>query len=315
MSFQPTDPRPDSTADAAHGWVVRLASGEMTQAEMASLRDWLDRDASHRAAFEEARVTWQMAAGLRQDFAAVLQPARSRQFTRWAAGIVAAALVALALFADPLTALRADASTAVGEQRRLVLDDGSIVHLNTDTALAVRFSAAERRIELLRGEAFFEVAPNPTRPFMVAARDGTARAVGTAFSVREASDHVAVAVTEGKVSVTAPAQGANSILLGPGGQARYSTGPAAKVARAIAPENVAAWRDGRIIFDGLPFDEAVAELDRYLPGAIVIARALPAARPVSGVFATDALEGAIAALAETQGLRVFRITRYLTILR
>ena len=315
MSFQPSDPNAGSTAGTAHDWVVRLASGEMTQAEMAALRDWLDRDAAHRAAFEEARATWQMAAGLRQDFAAASRPLRARRFPRWVAGMAAAALVALALFADPLTALRADASTAVGEQRRLVLDDGSIVHLNTDSAVAVRFSAAERRLELLRGEAYFEVAPNPARPFVVAAQDGTARAVGTAFSVRDAAGHVSVAVSEGKVSITAPARGDDSVLLGPGGQARYGAGQALQAVRDTAPESVAAWRNGRIVFDGLPFGTAVAELDRYLPGTIVIARAVPAARPVSGVFATDTLDGAVAALAETQGLRVFRITRYLTILR
>ncbi|KZD07849.1 FecR family protein [Oceanibaculum pacificum] len=315
MSLQPTDPSPDSAAETAHGWVVRLASGEMTHADMAALRDWLDRDAAHRLAFEEARATWRMAAGLRQDFATATQPAPAQRFIRWAAGMAAAALVALALFSDPLTALRADASTAVGEQRRLVLDDGSTVHLNTDSAIAVRFAATERRIELLRGEAYFEVAPNPDRPFIVAALDGTARAVGTAFSVRESGDRVSVAVSEGKVSVTAPAQGADSVLLGPGEQARYGAGQVARVAGGVAPDSVAAWRGGRIVFDGLPFTAAVAELDRYLPGAIVIAGALPAARPVSGVFATDALDGAVDALAQTQGLRVLRVTRYLTILR
>ncbi len=323
-----------SVFEQAHAWVVLLAGGEAGAAEIAALQDWLAADPRHRAAFEEARATWQMSDALADDFAAgdfapgevlhagdgadVLPFERRRRRRRVVAAVssLAAVLALLAVFADDVV-LRASADyrTEVGAIRSVDLPDGSRVTLNTDSAIAVDFSSDERRVDLLRGEALFEVQADTARPFRVSALGGATQAVGTAFTVRQAESDVSVAVSEGTVRLTSPARSAEGVFLSAGERGGYGKGAGPSERGTVAVDSIAPWRGGRIVFEGRPFEEAVDDLDRYYPGTIITLRGAGRGRPVSAVFSLDALDGAIAALAETQGLTVFRITDYLVILR
>lgn len=317
--------------EAARAWVVRLASGATDRSDMAALDRWLQQSAAHRAAFDDARETWAMSGLLEREFAAP-GPAvaghrgwRRRRVAALAVAAMIAVAVVLPVFEDLAVSARSDARTAIGEQKVATLPDGSRVHLNTDSAIAVDYAGRERRIALLRGEAYFEVAADPDRPFMVAALDGVTRAVGTAFVVREMAGRVEVAVAEGRVRVTSPelapdpeghgAAGASGIELAAGERGGYDSGGPPRRSAVPGPGTIAAWRSGRIVIDGLPLEAALAELDRYHPGRIVLTRGDAAGRLVSGVFATAAIGNAVTALAETQGLRVLRLTDYLLILR
>lgn len=304
---------PDATA---RDWVIRLASAGISDDDLGRFKAWLAADPAHREAFERERRMWQGLRPLEPDFAARPRPRRRLVL---AAGLAAAAGLAVLIGYQPLRlALLADYATGPGERSSITLPDGSSIRLNTDSAIAVRYSAGERRIELLRGEALFAVRGDRGRPFRVAAQDGISEAVGTAFVVRDRHDLVITTVTAGTVSVASPEQASPDTVLRaePGDRVAYRKGQAPRRLGRADLGAVAAWQHGRIVLDGASFAEALAELERYRTGRILLLGRDPAAlRPVSGIFATDRIDEAVAGLAATHGLKVSRIGNFLTILR
>ncbi|MDC7984535.1 FecR domain-containing protein, partial [Rhodoplanes sp. TEM] len=201
---------------------------------------------------------------------------------------------------------RADVSTGFGEQRRVSLPDGTAALLNTDSALALGFRPGVRRVALLQGEALFEVTPDAV-PFRVAALGGEVEALGTGFAVRAVAGEAAVTVTDGRVRVSAGGGPDGAVEVRPREQARYrDAGGPVRVA-AVDLDEVLSWRAGRIVFEGRPFGEALAELARYVPETVVLADRRAAAEPVSAVFSVGQAVAAIAALAATQNLTMRRI--------
>jgi len=197
--------------------------------------------------------------------------------------------------------------TNVGEQRMVPLDDGSVVTLDTSTQIKQHYTDVVREVELLRGQAIFEVAKDPRRPFMVRIGGGTVRALGTVFDVYKTGDKVTVTLIEGKVEVTpgnpreksapgsaggAPAVAQAHVVLGAGEQVSFATG--AKAATMKAPDvvkltsaevpHVLAWRAHKLDFSDTPVLEAIAEANRYSREKIVLeAPDLVNAR-ISGTF-------------------------------
>ena len=305
----------------ARDWVVCLASREISEEQMERFKAWLAAAPAHRRAFETERHFWQrlevLKAADRPQPAPQPKPTTSTSLRRRLASLTAAALaacLALAVAADPIrVALLADYETAVGAQREVALPDGSTAFLNTDSAIRVRFGDGERHIELLKGEAFFEVRRDKARPFRVAADEGTAEALGTAFVVDTADDGTTVAVSHGRVAVRAT--GDARVVLGGGQATRYAPGGAPEAARPATAAELAPWRSGTIRIDDLPLDRALAELDRYRKGRILLMTDSSRLRRVSGAFDIDGIDAAIRALAATQGLTVTEVTDYLVILR
>ncbi|MDT4331658.1 FecR family protein [Methylomonas sp. MED-D] len=230
------------------------------------------------------------------------------------------AVACCALLATTLSVLyppafwRADYSTGKGEQRSVTLADGSRVMLNTATALAIHFDASTRRVELLAGEAFFDVAKNPQRPFVVTAAGSEVRAVGTAFAVKRQPEQTEVELVEGIVEI----QDA-----GRKHQERLTAGQSASIgANSIAlknagqPDGMALWRAGYLQFDGLPLSDAIAQINQYRPGRVVLLDTALADKRISGLFRLDALDQAIASLkAAIPALQIVSITPYLVVLR
>lgn len=313
----------------AADWVVRLDAPDCSEADRNDFLDWLAASAEHAPAFSRAQQLWcelDNVAALpvsgraprrdaipdRYTASAGRHRRRSRGFRRIAAAAILLLAVGCgALFGDDARiALRADASSTVGETRTLTLEDGSRIQLNTDSAVAVHYGTGTREIELLKGEAAFEVAHDASRPFRVHAAGGTVTALGTVFLVRDLAGGARVAVTEGRVEVRA---GSAIAELGAGQQAAYLEG---EIAPAIGIDSYAAsaWRRGRISFVDQPLGEVVAELNRYHRGRIVVADDL-AALPVSGAFETTQPLAAVAALEQTLGLHSRRYTDFLILLR
>ena len=327
----------DATVVAARDWVVRLTSGEPTAEELDHFKSWLGESPSHREAFERERQFWKSLGGLEAASGPqtwgphasgaerpVARPSLSSSMRpRWrivaAAGVAAAFLGLFVLSGDWLTAaMLADHRTAEGELLVVDLPDGSTAHLNTDTAITVTFDDDERRIGLLRGEALFEVSFDPQRPFRVEATDGVAEAVGTAFVVRRGDDTASVAVLEGRVRVTSPVdvESPSTSVLADGGQrTHYAKGAPPSAVEPFDPQTAAVWREGVIVIEDLPLDRAIAELDRYRPGRIVLMDAGADYRSVSGAFDLETIDAAVAGLAATHGLSVTEVTPYLLILR
>jgi len=316
-------PHTEDPAATAQAWVVRLASGDMSERELVELRAWLAADARHRAAFEDARQAWRAAGAIPEAFETGAHAARDRRTERaksgtrrgrvWAAGAAAVAVAAIAYFGDVWTKVQADHTTAVGEQAEITLPDGSTAHLNTDTAITVSYSEGRRRVDLLRGEAFFEVRTAADRPFRVRFDGAAATAVGTAYAVRHGEAQSSVAVVDGGVAVEMPSTEGERNLLNAGERLVHRGERDTVTIESVEPERVTAWRRGRIVIDSVSLARAVSELDRYRPGHIVVLDGSRADEPVSGVFGLDRIDSAVTALAATRGMSVTRITDRLLI--
>lgn len=205
--------------------------------------------------------------------------------------------------------------TGLGEQHSAVLPDRSIVELNTQTEIRVAFTGAERRVELVRGEAFFDVAKDPARPFIVVTDLATAKAVGTRFSVYRAHTGTIVTVAEGRVlvrekraaadtAVGAPGR-ADAVEVTPGSQAEAQPGRPVQMRQADV-ERTFAWRERRLVFDGEPLSTVVEEFNRYNSTPLVITDPRLSAQRISGVFGANDPESLLDFLVKVDHITVTR---------
>ncbi|HFX0594578.1 TPA: FecR family protein, partial [Pseudomonas aeruginosa] len=211
----------------------------------------------------------------------------------------------------------ADYLTAVGERRDLVLEDGSQVEMNTDSALDVRYDAGQRLLRLYRGEIYLRTAADrrePPRPFLVRTEQGLMRALGTAFSVRREGAETVLAVYEGAVQVRpeGAASAADGRVIEAGQRVRFDRQRIGPV--ESASEAALAWRQGLLVADDMPLRQWAGELMRYGGESIECEPSLDALR-VSGTFPIDDLPLALAMLAQTHGLRLVHQGRRVLIRR
>jgi transmembrane sensor len=229
-----------------------------------------------------------------------------------AIGIIAALSVTLYRMGF-MDRMRADYYTVVGEVRSITLADGTRVDLNTDSAIVVRYSQAERRIRLLRGEAFFDVSRNPKRPFVVDASSLTATALGTQYGVRAAlgDSFGDVQVEQGGVEVISSR---DQIVLEAGGVARL-TAPGHLASTTADVANETAWRSGKLVFSGQPLRDVLATLERYRYGRIVVLDSTAAEQRVSGIFDLNDTDQALRALEENLPVSVTHLTGLMVVVR
>lgn len=312
-----SDPNSD-VRQTARDWVLRLASGELDDDALGALRSWRSANATHNAAFEAERRLYRSLQPLEAAFAAEppaavrrVRGARRRRVLFPAAGALTAALAAWLLL-DPITLLRADRTTAAGEVAELVLPDGSRAVLNSESAIDVAYDGQTRRIHLLHGEAWFEVAHDARHPFIVDADGATARAIGTAYSVRR-HDHgdVSLAVTEGVVGFSGRRGEALSVRAGQTAEIGSASAPRILGERSA---DALAWRSGRIVIENRSLAEVADELSRYRRGGVFVIGSA-ASRRVSGVLQVGAIDKGLEGLAAAQGLTVTHVTPWVVILR
>ncbi|MGC4029802.1 MAG: FecR domain-containing protein [Steroidobacteraceae bacterium] len=230
---------------------------------------------------------------------------------QWRHMAVAASVALLGILIGAVLWMRQDQgvsyATAIGEQRIITLADGSVVKLNSRSRLRVSFSEQLRSVELFEGQALFEVAKNPRRPFVVTSGKTSVRAVGTQFDVYRKGAGTVVTVVEGQVAVSGDASlvGASSRQepipsatgAGAGGAVLLSAGeqvvvmPAAPLApQSVNVEATTAWTQNKLVFDAAPLSEVVAEFNRYSPTPLVIEDpALDQVR-ISGVFTSTSVD-------------------------
>lgn len=245
--------------------------------------------------------------GGRAPVSRVNEPLQAKQATWRRAGLAVAALVVGVVGASLyLQNVRGDVyTTARGEQRRVVLEDGSVVDMNTDTALSVRMADDGRHVELVKGEALFTVAKDPGRPFLVDGDIASVRALGTQFNVYRQVDQVLVTVLEGRVAVEGetPRRGLDGdvevamidkpiVELAAGDQAAVARQAPIRKAPANTEKTIA-WRERRLIFENQPLSEVVAEFNRYNRRQLVIQDMNLANERVSAVFDADQPEALV----------------------
>lgn len=295
-------------------WFALMVVGKPAAGDRVRFRQWLERDPDHRRAYAEYERLW-AGAGALSDLT-VPRP-RRREMTRrtMMRGGLAAGMAALALGGGVWVAagpvVFADHATGTGERKSVSLPDGSVVELSAMTALSLHFEAAERRVELHRGEAFFSVASDAARPFRVEAGGGGVTALGTAFSVAVGRRDTRVVVTEHAVAVQA---GGGMVRLSEGESVRYGDAGLSPVASADAAL-VLSWRQGRLAFMSAPLSEVLEAVERWHPGRIVLLDEALKTRPVTVILDVSRGPSMLDTLAQALPIRVTSITPYLTLIR
>jgi transmembrane sensor len=340
-------------SEEAAAWWVRFRAGDIERAEREEFVDWLRESAMHVAemlriakltnALDEFQSWLKINTdGPDHDDGSIIElplreapvdpkptaprDRRSLPPKRPWAGLIAVGagfllLGAIGLFLSFRTEI---IETNRGERREVALADGSVVEVDPETRLRVAFGERARRVLLERGRAFFKVAKNPARPFLVQADGTTVRAVGTAFGVERAKQGILVTVAEGKVGVFVseisapvlpalpitsqelPSHAPKEVLLTAGQQVRApSTGSVGPI-RKVDSERELAWAKGRLVFDDETVAEAVDEFNRYNRVQLRVANDALALRTVSAIFDASDPESFLAFL-QTDG--AVRITR------
>jgi transmembrane sensor len=288
---------------AAIDWWTRLDAGA-SPAERAEFARWLTRDPANKAAFDDICCLWGDLDIIREMVAAPPPRAVPRLGAKSLAALAASAL-ALAFSYDELSIRwRARALTGAAELRSIALEDGSRIELGPDSAVATDFSGEERRVTLMRGEAFFTVAADAARPFRVLVPAGTVTALGTAFDIAIQGARTEVTVTQHSVRV---AGAGPSVDVEEGAQSAFGKGVAAVAPYPVDADHVTAWRRGKLIFDDKPLGEVIAILGRYHHGWMFIVDPALRGRRVTGVFETRDPLAALRAIEKSLGLRVYAI--------
>ncbi|MGE5566448.1 MAG: FecR family protein [Parcubacteria group bacterium] len=270
----------------AAAWLARLRSDERAAQDEAGFRAWLAESETHRDAFDRINTVWEAAGALPRE------PRPKRVMTADRRAVLASGLALIAAgagFGVWRAATAGVYATEVGEQRRVALDDGSLVILDTDSKIRVDLSDKRRTVELLQGRAHFEVARDARRPFVVSSAGRQVAAGGAAFDVARQKGQLCVIVTGGEVAVFDPRL-AGKRLVEKG--ARVTLADAAAAPRIDKPDlaRVTAWQHGRAVFDNDTLADAVAEMNRYSRRPIVIEGEAARAMHVSGVYSTGDTE-------------------------
>lgn len=311
----------DPVRHAAAAWFARLRADDVSERERSEFQHWLAEEPRHRTIYEHLEILWsdlgahagtpEIATRLHaisaRRFPAARQRSQRRHFAAWSV----AALLLIAVLATGVVFWSARQptsdlyTTGTGERRTLLLEDGSHVTLDTDTRLSVALSPRTRQLMLIHGRAFFHVAKDPNRPFLVTTPDGTVRATGTQFSVYEHNDAVEVTLVEGHVIVT-PDSPANhhgdAIAMRAGQRLLMGKGYPEPLLESARVNTDTAWLSGKLVFDDAPLSSAIAEFNRYTTDKIVLGDDSLRSIHVTGVFRTDDNRGFVDALKISYGL-------------
>lgn len=298
--------------EAASYWLIKHDADSLSPDDQRAFESWLAVSSTHREAYERAQSMW-------DNFEQDADPAELRVLRTAALGVAPApkpwpriaavaaicgiaASLALSLKSahdiksDVVTTSSAPTptekySTARNERSTVTLSDGTVVTLNLGTTLNVAFTPAERFVRIIQGQAFFEVAKNPLRPFVVAAADRRVTALGTQFDVRLDPDRIEVVLLEGKVAVdhTTPTMlerlnvRKSHVELKPGEKLVAALGEPVTVTDTNA-QRVTSWRQGWVVFENETVGTAVAELNRYADRPLTVPDESVRNLRLSGVF-------------------------------
>ncbi len=322
----------------AAAWIARRDAGDWSDRDQRELEAWLTASVAHQVAYLRLDAAWRRSDRLKALGAGVpagVVPPRGRwataplgsvaepaprasrktsppptQATAWRRALprllaVAASLALLAWLAlgwQRVPVQRMAWHTAIGELRVAALPDGSSATLSSDSRIVVAMSRSERRIELEQGEAFFNVARDPARPFTVEAGGRRVTAVGTRFDVRRDASAVRVVVTHGLVRLQAdgPDAGRRPTTLLPAGSVALANDAGVEVSTVPLPQAEAylSWRDGFLSFHDTPLAAAAAEFNRYSTRKLVVADPGVGAMRVGGNFRWSNVDGFVRLLTQ-----------------
>ena len=326
----------------AMDWHIRLMSGSASRREVAQFERWLGESPANAKAYARLVDIWDEmellsdASVVREGLTVPAHEESSTQVAFMRSPLSAISAMAAAVCAVVVVTISVQYPysdddiyrTAVGQREVVELPDGSIIMLNTASAVDVDFADDGRRVTLLDGQASFKVAKDAERPFIVFAGEGSIRALGTEFDVYKSPDGVRVTLIEGRVRVaSAEASGDLSasplsgvvdhgpppltqVDLSPGEQAAIASIGAVSAVEEVDVERIVAWREGKVNFRNTPLVEAIAEMNRYSEVQIRLADGgeLDDLR-VSGVFRVNNSDHFVNALESLFGIEAKREAR------
>jgi transmembrane sensor len=326
----------------ATDWLIRFCEDEVDGSARAQFYAWLRASPEHVRAYLEISAFWEAAGRLnsapKADIDALLRQAEletnvipldptiertGEQRSRRSVAFKSLALAASVLFAGLLVTLALwwhsarypTYVTKIGEQRVIILPDGSRVELNARSRVRILFDTTTRRVELLEGQALFQVARSPLRPFIVVIGTARVRAIGTQFDVYRQSSGTVVTVVEGRVAVSASAAdgpgrlGAvdrnepDALVLSAGEQVALAP-RAPRVSKLADTGAVTAWTEGKLVFEATPLSEVIEEFNRYNTRPLLIDDPQLLKLHVSGTFATSDSNQMVRFLTQRFGLVV-----------
>ncbi len=317
--------------EAAATLIVRQAEGEFPHDRMI-FEQWLELGEENRAAWERAKLGWRAFddAGPDELLDAMREHARSARpapSERWSHYATAAALC-LAILTGSMVAERAGMFGDGGEgierpdspsssapvyyatgrelPRTVTLPDGSRMVLDADTRVAAIFGKDRRRLEILKGRAYFSVLHDSARPFAVLARDLEITAIGTRFDVAIAGPQIKVLLAEGRLSVATPSHRAAKPIIMSAGERLTSVGGAAPTLSGADTAEAASWQDGFATFDDDTLADAAAELNRYPGDRLIVRDRKVAGLRISGRFKAGDAERFARTLEQVHPVRVVR---------
>lgn len=310
---QAASPVTNKIQEEADRWLKKLQAADCTAEDRAAFDAWCAADFAHEEAFAMAeRLDGQLKLLLhRPEIRQLREEVRKRteaplSLRRWFyyrlpwhylsrsvqlfwAGISAAAVTATMLLVL-LPLLQTSYETEVGQLLTITLEDGSEVVLDTDSRIKVSFDQQQRKIKLLRGQAFFSVTKDPHRPFRVLVDGGSVTAVGTAFGVRKVGKSaLKVTLAEGVVEVLATPMDPKTQTplletLQPGEQLSYSPHSGLERSTVANLDDALSWKKGQLVFHEQRLDEVIAEVNRYLNHSIKLMDNTIAAKRIDAVF-------------------------------
>lgn len=295
----------------ASEWLVAMSDRTVSLDRHAEFQAWLRQDPEHERVYGVQKAAFHAVSGmphLLEEERSAKTNAIAVQRRNWR--YVAAASVMLVLGAAIFAASSffgfgagSDFETATAQVKDVRLDDGTLVTLGAESRMTVEFHRHERRVQLMRGEAFFEVARDSTRPFFVSAGDTVVRVLGTQFDVHYGEKAVRVAVLEGRVEVvkagrpeTAASAPVKRRTLTAGEAVVTTQAGEIAVASPVAQQELGAWRQGRLVYVDTRLRDVVADLRRYYDGEIELADEAVGDMQLTVAFRADQLDGALAGI-------------------
>lgn len=361
MTMEKSDISDPAINEAAAVWYLTVSSRDVTNRERRAFKKWLKKSTEHELAFRNIEAFWSAKDKLKSrleregdDLAVRVNHLVERSYQRlprsrstagfhyfrklmpifrqkWVVGgggvAIAASLAVAAMFGDwsPSPPASNVFETATGQHLAVTLADKSIVHLNTQSRVAILYSGKERHIRLERGEAVFSVAKNPARPFVVETTAGRVTALGTVFGVRIQKEKAKVIVLEGVVRVDGAGEAAGTdahraakwkselVHVNQTAEINKTVQPVATLTKDAVGRAVS-WREGRLEYLEEPLVNVVADLNRYRKDKVVIADKSIGNTAIGGLFHTSDTDFLLLVLQSEYGVKVVHVTPYLTLL-
>ncbi len=334
----------DPVMAEALDWVIRVNENPNELKVQRELDEWVTVSEANAEAYRKALRVWKLTGDVppayleRWNAGAPSRPSERVEFRRpeplqrrrapwspemrrvcgsrkWWFGLgggASAAVLAALLLLDTGSLGRADYRTRTSEVRDITLPDGSVVTLAGGSAIQVNYDAAQRRVALLYGEAFFKVTHDTARPFTVEAADMTVRDIGTAFDVDLEPSNLEIAVQSGIVGVTFGDTAAATLTAGD--CLTFNRAMKQGVQTQESPDAIASWRSGRLVVDNAAVGEVVQQMRRYYHGYIWFRDPELSNRRISGVYDLRDPISALKAVVEPHAGVVTAITPYLLVI-